>query len=320
MQQFAINSNDAGQRLDKFLQKAMPALPQSLMNKYIRIKRVKVNGKKSEIAYRLAIGDIISLYINDEFFAKPDEENFFRTLAPSINILYEDEHILLADKAPGMVVHEDDDGSQNTLINHIKAHLFKSGEWNPDEENSFVPALCNRIDRNTGGIVIAAKTAPALRILNEKIKLHEVKKFYLCLVNGTPAKKSDILNDYLFKNAATNTVTASKNRVPGSKTASMKYTVLKSANSMSLLECELFTGRTHQIRVQLGSRGFPLVGDGKYGVGSRTNPLNLRFQALYSYKVKFDFDGDCGCLDYLRGRIFEVKNVPFVKLFEDFRT
>lgn len=320
MQEFKINSNDAGQRLDKFLQKAMPALPQSLMNKYIRIKRVKVNGKKSEIAYRLVFGDVVSLYINDEFFAKPDEENFFRTLTPSINILYEDEHILLADKAPGMVVHEDDDGSQNTLINHIKAHLFKSGAWNPDLESSFVPALCNRIDRNTGGIVIAAKTAPALRILNEKIKQHEVKKFYLCLVNGTPAKKSDILNDYLFKNSATNTVTASKNRVPGSKTASMKYTILKSANAMSLLECELFTGRTHQIRVQLGSRGFPLVGDGKYGVISRTNPLNLRYQALYSYKVKFDFEGECGCLDYLEGRIFEVKDVPFVKLFENFRT
>lgn len=318
MREFQINTNDAGQRLDKFLQKAMPALPQSLMHKYIRLKRVKVNGKRSEIAYRLNCGDVISLYINDELFAKPDENNFFKTLKPRINVLYEDEQILLVDKAEGMVVHEDDGGDTDTLINHIKAYLYLSGEWQADNENSFVPALCNRIDRYTGGIVIAAKTAEALRVMNEQIKLHNVKKYYLCLVHGVPKKNTALLKDFLVKNSDTNTVVVCNERTNGAKTASMQYKVLKSSRGLSLLECELFTGRTHQIRVQLSSRGFPLVGDGKYGSVTRENSLGMRHQALYSYKVKFAFDGDCGALDYLRGKTFEVKNVPFVEIFNKF--
>lgn len=318
MKEFQINENDSGQRLDKFLQKAMPALPQSLMHKYIRLKRVKVNGKRSEIAYRLNLNDVISLYINDELFAKPDENNFFKTLEPRINIVYEDAHIILVDKAAGMVVHEDDGGDTNTLINHIKAYLYKSQQWQPDCENSFVPALCNRIDRYTGGIVIAAKTAEALRVMNEQIKLHNVKKYYLCLVHGVPKKKSARLEDYLVKNSDTNTVTVCSQRTKDAKTAAMQYRLLADGQNLSLLECELFTGRTHQIRVQLSSRGFPLVGDGKYGSVMRKNSLGMRHQALYSYKVKFDFQGECGNLQYLIGREFKVENVPFVKLFNEF--
>ena len=179
MKEFKIEKNDAGQRLDRFLAKAVPLLPASLAQKYIRIKRIKLNNARADRDTRLKEGDVLQLYINDEFFDKPREDNAYLTVAtPKLNIVYEDENILLVDKKPGVLVHTGDEGDRNrteeaertTLIFAIKAYLVSKGEYDPKSENSFAPALCNRIDRNTGGIVIAAKTAEALRIMNEKIK------------------------------------------------------------------------------------------------------------------------------------------------------
>ena len=171
MKEFTIGANDAGQRLDRFVAKNLPLLPPALLQKYIRLKRIKVNGKGSKRDARLNTGDILQLYINDEFFDKPNEENLFLTVfKPQLNIVYEDEHILLVDKRPGLAVHPHDGAEYGrTLIDHIQAYLYQKREWRPREENAFTPALCNRIDRNTGGIVIAAKNAESLRILNEKI-------------------------------------------------------------------------------------------------------------------------------------------------------
>ena len=158
MREFTIGKNDAGQRLDRFIAKNLPLLPPALLQKYIRLKRVKVNGKGSKRDVRLAAGDVLQLYINDEFFDKPSEENMFLTVfQPRLEIIYEDENLLLVDKRPGMVVHADETEKVNTLINHIQAYLYQKKEWNPKQEHAFAPALCNRIDRNTGGIVIAAK-------------------------------------------------------------------------------------------------------------------------------------------------------------------
>ena len=177
MREFTIGKNDAGQRLDRFLSKAMPLLPPALLQKYIRIKRVKCNGGRCQRDQRLQEGDVLSLYINDEFFEQPREDNLFLTLfQPKLDILYEDENILLVDKRPGLVVHADETEKVNTLINHIQAYLYQKREWNPKWENAFAPALCNRIDRNTGGIVIAAKNAEALRILTAKIRDREITK------------------------------------------------------------------------------------------------------------------------------------------------
>ena len=154
-----------------------PCSPPALLQKYIRLKRIKVNGKGSKRDVRLETGDILQLYINDEFFDKPNEENLFLTVfKPQLNIVYEDENLLLVDKRPGMSVHADETEKVNTLINHIQAYLYQKREWNPKWENAFAPALCNRIDRNTGGIVIAAKNAETLRIINEKIRAHELEK------------------------------------------------------------------------------------------------------------------------------------------------
>ncbi|WP_353733842.1 pseudouridine synthase [Oscillibacter sp.] len=187
MRELTIGKNDAGQRLDRFVAKSLPLLPPTLLQKYIRLKRIKVNGRGAKRDTRLESGDILQLYINDEFFDKPSEENIFLTVfRPQLDIVYEDENLLLVNKRPGLVVHADETEKVNTLINHIQAYLYQKKEWNPKWENAFAPALCNRIDRNTGGIVIAAKNAETLRIINEKIKNHEVEKSYLCITVGRP--------------------------------------------------------------------------------------------------------------------------------------
>lgn len=202
MKELTVKKNDAGQRLDRFVGKAVPLLPEALLQKYIRIKRIKLNGKGAKRDVRLAEGDTLQLYINDEFFEKPREENsYLKVGTPRLDIVYEDENILLADKKPGVLCHSAGVWDYNTLIANIKAYMAQKGEWRPKEENSFAPALCNRIDRNTGGIVIAAKNAEALRILNDKIKDREIEKYYLCAVQGRPKPPQGRLENYLFKDA-----------------------------------------------------------------------------------------------------------------------
>lgn len=313
MKEITIGQNDAGQRLDRFLSKAVPLLPASLAQKYIRIKRIKCNGARAERDTRLKAGDVLQLYINDEFFDKPREDNAYLTVAtPKLNIVYEDAHILLVDKRPGLAVHPHDGAEYGrTLIDHIQAYLYQKREWSPRGENSFVPALCNRIDRNTGGIVIAAKTAEALRVMNQKIKDRELDKRYLAIVEGTPRPPKGSLRGYLFKDAKKNRVFVTDTPQPGSKTCQTNYVTLASSQGLSLVECELITGRTHQIRAQFAHAGHPLLGDGKYG------KLNKRFdrnyQALYSYKLTFQFTTDAGELSYLNGRSFQVEKVDFVE-------
>ena len=313
MKELTIQHNDAGQRLDRFLAKAVPLLPASLSQKYIRIKRIKLNGARAERDTRLKEGDVLQLYINDEFFDKPREDNAYLTVAsPKLNIVYEDDQILLVDKRPGLAVHPHDGAEYGrTLIDHIQAYLYQKHEWSPRSENSFTPALCNRIDRNTGGIVIAAKTAEALRVMNQKIKDREMDKRYLAIVEGTPKPKEGSLKGYLFKDAKQNRVFVTDTPQPGSKSCQTDYRILSSANGLSLVECKLITGRTHQIRAQFAHAGHPLLGDGKYGKLDKRFDRN--YQALYSYRLRFDFTTDAGSLDYLNGKSFQVEQVDFVE-------
>ncbi len=313
MKEFTIGANDAGQRLDRFLAKAVPLLPASLAQKYIRIKRIKCNGKRAERDTRLCDGDVLQLYINDEFFEKPREDNAFLTVAsPRLNIVYEDEHILLVDKRPGLAVHPHDGAEYGrTLIDHIQAYLYQKREWRPREENSFTPALCNRIDRNTGGIVIAAKTAEALRVMNQKVKDRELDKRYLAIVEGTPKPREGVLKGYLFKDAKQNRVYVTDTPQTGAKSCETRYRVLDSRNGLSLVECELITGRTHQIRAQFAHAGHPLLGDGKYGKLDKR--YDRSYQALYSYKLTFVFTTDAGELNGLNGKSFQVQKVDFVE-------
>ena len=307
-----INKNDSGQRLDKFLQKTLPSMPTSLLLKSIRKGRVKLNSKKlCDFRYVLNEGDVLSLYINDEFFeASDDAQNFLK--APSeIDIVYEDENILLVNKMAGLAVHDFDGGSFDTLINRIIHYLYKKGEYNPQSENSFVPALCNRIDRNTCGIVIAAKNAEALRIMNEQIKERNVIKKYLCLVHGAPPKKEDEVTVFLKKINDKNICLVSDKKKDGYKTAVTKYKVLKKNHSFALLEVELKTGRTHQIRATFSHLGCALLGDGKYGVNySEDKRLGFKHQALCSYYVGFNFK-NAEALSYLDKKSFALSDVWF---------
>ena len=311
MKETTIGKNDAGQRLDRFLAKAVPLLPASLEQKYLRLKRFKVNGKAAKGEQRLAEGDVVRMYIGDEFFETPSEKNaYLKVSAPKLNIVYEDENILLCDKRPGLAVHPHDGAEYGrTLIDHIQAYLYAKGEWNPRAENAFAPALCNRIDRNTGGIVIAAKNAEALRIMNEKIRDREIDKYYLCVVQGKPKPAAGRLEGWIFKDAVKNRVYVTDKPQKGAKTAVTDYETLQVRNGLALVECRLLTGRTHQIRAQMAAAGHPLLGDGKYG---RQNG-ERKYQALYSWRLCFSFPTDAGILNGLRGREFCVSSVDFAE-------
>ena len=313
MKEFTIGKNDAGQRLDRWLAKTLPLLPAPLAQKYIRLKRVKVNGKGSQRDVRLQLGDILQLYINDEFFEQPREENaFLSVFKPHLDIVYEDENLMLLNKRPGLLCHADEHEKVNTLITHIQAYLYQKKEWNPRDEHSFTPALCNRIDRNTGGIVMAAKNAETLRILNQKIRDREIAKFYLAIVHGRMKPSQGKLEGFLLKDEDRAQVKVFSRPVPGGKSAATLYKTLRTEGGLSLVECELLTGRTHQIRAQFAAAGHPLLGDGKYGRERDNKKYGRSFQALYSYKLAFTFPTDAGLLEYLRGRVFTVEQVDFV--------
>lgn len=326
MRRIEINVNDGGQRLDKFVRKTVWGLPPSLMYKYIRTKRIKVNGKRAELSQKLVEGDIVDFFIPDEFFEKKAADFEFDRVKQDFNVIYEDENIILCDKRPGMLVHPGDGderrsaevSERETLLFQIKAYLWKKGEYRPENENSFAPALCNRIDRNTGGIVIAAKNALALREMNEEIRLGGTLKKYLCAVHGKMEKKHDILTAYLFKDSRVKTAYVTDDFKPGSKKIVTEYSLFSynREKNLSLLEISLHTGRTHQIRAHMAHIGHVLLGDGKYGKNKNDRADGWFSQALYSYKLGFDPKTDF--FEYLRDRYFTVdmSKIKFLSLFD----
>ena len=320
MREFIIKQNDAGQRLDKFITKSLE-IPMSLLYKSIRLKKIKVNRKRAEANQMLVAGDTVQCFLAEEFFKSESHAPDIKGIIPKLEIIYEDDNIMLLDKRPGISVHEDEHGAAKTLITHIQAYLYRKGEYLPDEETSFAPALCNRIDRNTGGIVIAAKNAEALRVMNEKIKLREIDKFYLAAVHGIPKKSSDVIDGYLLKDEKTNSVRVyDKNPQRGAKPIKTKYKIIATKNGTALLEVELLTGRTHQIRAHMAHIGHPLVGDGKYGINRSDRERGYKYQALYSYRLKFNFAKDTKTvLDYLDGKEFKIdkRDIYFTKEYFD---
>ena len=320
MKSFTIGDNDAGQRLDKFIGRVIPSLPKSLLYKYIRLKRIKVDGKRAEISTRLQKGSLVEAYISDEFFG-PVVKNYDFMSAPNrLDVLYEDKNILLADKKQGLLVHPDQHEYRDTLIARIQRYLYEKGEYDPADAHSFRPALANRIDRNTGGIVIAAKNAAALRVLCDKLRSRELEKRYLAVAHGLFRQKQALLEGYLTKDEEKNQVFLSRSRTEGGLAVRTAYRVLSERRqpALSLLEVDLLTGRTHQIRAHLASIGHPLLGDGKYGVNQQDKRMGYKHQALYSYRLAFRFTSDAGPLQYLDGRVFQVPAVWFAKELFDY--
>ncbi len=316
MRELRIGENDGGIRLDKFLSRYFPTMPRSLMYKYIRNRCVRLNGRRASESDILSAGDMLTFYISDEFFGVQRDDAFLR-IKPRVDVVYEDENILIADKPAGLLVHSDDSESYNTLINHIKAYLYEHGEYDPATENSFAPALCNRIDRNTCGLVFAAKNAASLRAMNEKIKNREIGKFYLCVVHGLVRGDSGELRGFIEKDAEKNKVRVSELASSGAKESVTRYRVIARdrTRALTLLEVELVTGRTHQIRASFAACGHPLLGDGKYAVNKKDRERGFFSQALCAYRAEFRFRTFGTVLDYLDGRVFTAREPAFLSLF-----
>lgn len=309
---FIINQNDSGQRLDKYLSKAMPDLPFSLMYKAIRTKDIKVNKKRCTHDYRLSNGDVVEVYLKDDFSKSTNTD--FKSLKPNVDVVYEDSNILLLNKPQGMSVHPDSVQTCGTLIDNVKAYLFQKGEYIPENETSFAPSLCNRIDRNTVGIVICAKNAVSLREINAMIKENMVKKKYMLICHGIISKKQAKLINFLEKNSQQNIVRVMQSPSKTTVTAITKYRVLRENKDMDLSYCEaeLTTGRTHQIRAQFAHMGHPLLGDGKYGINRNDAKMGFKYQALCSYSLEF-CPQDNSPLAYLKNKVFNI-----VPPFDDF--
>ncbi len=310
MRQLTIHKNDAGQRLDKFLQKRFKTMPKSLMYKYLRTKYIKLNGKKVPPDVFLHEGDVLTFYIRDEFFEEQERYDFLKA-GKELDILYEDDNILLIDKKVGVICHQDNRYDTDALNLRVLRYLYEKSAYDPKADKSFTPALCNRIDRNTGGIVIAAKNAEALRVMNQKIRDNELQKRYLCIVKGCPKPKHAVLTAFHRKDERTNTVQIFDKEKEGCKKIITEYTVIKPSPALSVCEVLLHTGRTHQIRAHMAHIGHPLLGDEKYGNRKLNARYRLKRQALYSYKITFAFTSPAGCLENLNGKSFEVEKVSF---------
>ena len=315
MKEIVAGKNDAGQRLDKFLSKKFKNLPFSMMYKLIRKKDITVNKSRIKENYIVCENDVIRIYAPDDVL---DEKAPKRSVAKAeVKVVYEDENIIIVDKESGLLVHSDNNEDGDTLIDRITAHLINKGEFIPESENSFSPALCNRIDRNTEGLVIAAKNAQALREMNDIIKERLIKKIYLAAVHGVITPKNGDIKLLLEKESDGNIVKVKDHQTKNSKTAVTAYKTVAVSNDkrFSLIEVELITGRTHQIRVSFAHIGHPLLGDGKYAVNKKDREMGYKSQALCAYSLTFKGCKKSALLGYLDGLTVTAKKPRFLSLF-----
>lgn len=308
MQTFIIEEN-SNKRIDKVLKDKYPNMPHNFMYKAFRKKDIKVNGVRVKEDYISKLGDKVEIYIIDEIL---DGKNSTESIdySKAFAIIYEDKNIMIVNKKQGIPVHPDKDQPENTLIDLVAAYIREKEAT--VKSSGFTPALCHRLDRNTGGLVIIAKNNESLRVMLEKIKNKEVKKYYQCLVKGNIEKPQGILKAYLEKDERKSRVYINDFKTRNSLEIITKYKTISIldniilGSSTSLLEVELITGRTHQIRAHMSYIGHPILGDGKYGDNSINRQLRLKYQALWAYKLKFEFSKSGGILNYLSEKVFEV--------------
>ena len=317
MREMIVPAAAEGKRLDRFLAAELPALPMGLRQKFLRLRRIKLNGKAAQGETRLVAGDRLNLYIGDEFFVVSKKTDpFLSKIAPRLDILFENAQILIVNKRAGMAVHPDAGEKVHTLITYAQAYLYQKGEFDSMNPEAFRPALANRIDRFTGGIVLIAKTEAALSVLTAKIRDREIEKRYLCAVHGRVNPPEGMFSNYILKN--TRRVTVLDAPAESAQRAQTRYRTLAVRDGLSLMECELLTGRTHQIRAQFAHARHPLLGDGQYGDARRDERYHRTYQALYAYQIAFHFRTDAGVLGDLNGKTFRVPDVPFAREYFDF--
>lgn len=311
MREFIVQENDANQRVDKFIMKTMRTMPKSLMYKYIRNKKIKVNKKRCEISQRLQFGDTIQCYISEEFFEQPVSYEFLQ-VSDELQVVYEDSHILIVDKPIGLLAQKDKAGPQDNLCDRILHYLYNRNAYDPVQSQSFTPSPVHRIDRNTQGLTIAAKSADALRMLHTLLQEHEIAKYYLCIVEGHMSEKSGILHYYHQKDDENNKAIVSTQKQEGFKEMISYYRVLEEGKKHSLVEVEIKTGKSHQIRSSLAYLQHPLLGDVKYGA-KRVD--DFPYQALCAYKLRFTMHRDAGVLNYLKDKEILLKNIMLLQYF-----
>ena len=302
MHTFIIGANDAGQRADKFLLKACPKLPKSLLYKTFRKKDIKCNGRRIPAETFLVEGDTVQVYLPDEFF-ETEKKTVTAKRLPMPEIIYEDENILLMKKPVNLPVHADDKGSADTLQARFLQYLTGTGAYRPEQEQSFTPALCNRLDRNTEGFVIGAKTAAALRSVNEMIRENQVIKQYFCITAGIPPKQHENVTAY-HRRAEGRPAEISPVPREGFREIRTEYEVLQTHDGLALLLVTLHTGRTHQIRAQMAAIGAPLLGDNCYGNRRRNQQYGESHQLLAACRLRFAVPPEGHLLSGLSGRCF----------------
>ncbi len=289
MKNFQINDNEAGQRFDKYLKKLLSQAPGSFIYKMLRKKNITLNGKKADGSEKLNNGDEVKLFISDETFEKFSVTETITYPYLKLDIIYEDDDILIINKPVGML-------SQKAAMEDISAneyiigHLLKNGSITQEDLTTFRPSICNRLDRNTSGLLIAGKSLKGLQQMSEQLKDRSMEKYYLCLVKGR-IETPQLIEGWLWKDEQQNKVKIYKEQQADSKYIKTGYVPLTVFENFTLLEVHLITGRSHQIRAHLSSMGHPIVGDSKYG-NKKINILfaksvKLHSQLLHACRMKF---------------------------------